>query len=50
MAAKKCPVCAWTMEGEEKTVEVKGRKVAVCCDDCAAKLKADPAKYMKPRA
>jgi len=30
-----------------KTVKVGGRRVAVCCDDCATKLKANPAKYLE---
>ena len=45
-AKKKCPVCGWELKDDAKTVTVKGKPVGVCCDDCAVKLKADPAKYL----
>lgn len=32
--------------GEPIPVDIEGRKVWICCDGCAAKLKAQPAKYM----
>lgn len=47
MAAKKCPVCDWTIEGGGKDVEIAGKALTVCCDDCAQKLKAEPDKYSR---
>lgn len=46
MPAQKCPVCQWEIK-DEKTVRVNGTVVLVCCDDCAAKVKANPGKYIK---
>ena len=46
MAQAKCPVCDWKIETPVQ-VEVRGRSIAVCCDDCAKKVKAEPAKYAK---
>jgi YHS domain-containing protein len=43
--AKKCPVCDWESKTGPKTVKVGGRNVVFCCDDCAEKVKANPAKY-----
>jgi ribosome-binding protein aMBF1 (putative translation factor) len=44
--ASKCPVCQWEIKDDGKQVKVKGRVILVCCDDCAAKVKADPIKYI----
>ena len=49
MAKKTCPVCGWEMTKGGQEVKVNGRVVRVCCDDCAAKVKADPAKYVKAK-
>ncbi len=49
MAAKKCPVCQWEIKEDGKQVKVDGKVVLVCCDECAAKVKAQPAKYINPR-
>jgi hypothetical protein len=46
MNAKKCPVCDWEIK-DPVTVKVGGKEVAVCCDECAGKLKESPAKYIK---
>src|SRR5438445_6584888 len=40
--SRKCPVCDWPMKTGGKTVKVGGRRVALCCDDCATKIKANP--------
>lgn len=50
MAAKKCPVCDWAIKDSGKKVQVNGKTVTVCCDDCAAKVKADPKKYAGKQA
>jgi len=47
MAASKCPVCDWDLKGDAKSVKVEGKTVRVCCDDCAARVKANPKKYAK---
>jgi len=48
MNATKCPVCQWEIK-DEKAVKINGKVVLVCCDDCAAKVKADPNRYVKAR-
>lgn len=40
----KCPVCDWEIKDAVK-VKVGSKSIAVCCADCAAKLRANPAKY-----
>lgn len=42
---EKCPVCDWDLKDGGIKVKVKGKEIMVCCDDCAAKVKAEPAKY-----
>lgn len=37
--ALKCPVCDWDIKDGGKKVEVGGKTVVVCCDDCAQKLR-----------
>jgi ribosome-binding protein aMBF1 (putative translation factor) len=46
MKSKKCPVCGWEIKDSGKTVKVKGTSVAVCSDDCAEKVKANPKHYL----
>ena len=46
-ATAKCPVCRWEIKDEGKEIKVNGRVILVCCDDCAAKVKANPRKYIK---
>jgi hypothetical protein len=41
----KCPVCDWEIKEGGKTVEVGGKSIVVCCDDCGEKVKANPEKY-----
>jgi hypothetical protein len=46
MSAKKtCPVCGWELKDDAKSVTVNNKSVTVCCDECAEKVKAEPAKY-----
>ncbi len=47
MAAQKCPVCDWRIDDHGQAVEIDGKVVTVCCDECVAKLRAEPAKYAK---
>jgi len=46
---KTCPVCSWEINDEGKTAKIDGRLVIVCCDDCLAKVKKDPDKYIKAK-
>jgi hypothetical protein len=46
MSESKCPVCGWKLEAGATKIHVEGRDVAVCCDDCAAQLKAAPRKFL----
>ena len=45
MQTKKCPVCDWEIKDGGIKVKVGGKDITVCCDDCAKKAKAEPAKY-----
>jgi len=45
MKTKKCPVCDWEIKDDGIKVKVGGKEITVCCDDCAKKAKASPAKY-----
>jgi ribosome-binding protein aMBF1 (putative translation factor) len=45
MKTKKCPVCDWDIKDDGIKVKVGGQEIVVCCDDCAKKAKAEPAKY-----
>jgi ribosome-binding protein aMBF1 (putative translation factor) len=45
MKTKKCPVCDWEIKDGGIQVKVGGSEITVCCDDCAKKAKASPAKY-----
>jgi hypothetical protein len=49
MAVKKCPVCDWEIKDKGKEVRVAGKTVIVCCEDCADKVKKEPAKYTAGR-
>ncbi len=42
---RKCPVCGWEIKGPGQPVNLSGKRVVVCCDDCAEKVKSNPAKY-----
>lgn len=41
----KCPVCDWEIKDGGVKVTVGGKTVLACCEDCAAKIKSNPAKY-----
>ncbi|MDB5313372.1 MAG: hypothetical protein JWO38_7574 [Gemmataceae bacterium] len=45
MKTKTCPVCEWEIKDGGITVQVGGKEVVVCGDDCATKAKESPAKY-----
>ncbi len=38
-AKAKCPVCDWDIKDAGVTVAVNGKKVRVCCGECAEKLR-----------
>ena len=46
MNNKKCPVCDWEIKDDGIDVDRDGRSVRVCCEDCAARVRAEPAKYV----
>jgi ribosome-binding protein aMBF1 (putative translation factor) len=48
MTTKKCPVCDWEIKDEGIKVQVGGKEVTVCCDDCAQKAKESAAKRSNP--
>ena len=41
----KCPVCDWQITGEGIEVKVNGKVITVCCEECAGKVKEDPASH-----
>lgn len=45
----KCPVCDWEIKDDGKEVRADGRVILVCCDECAEKVRKDPAKYNRQR-
>ena len=45
MKTMTCPVCDWEIKDGGIAVEVDGRSITVCCDDCAKKAQENPAKY-----
>jgi YHS domain-containing protein len=42
-----CPVMGVQVDANSPVVVVRGREYRVCCMDCAAKLRAHPAQYLK---
>lgn len=42
---KKCPVCEWDIKNGGVEVKVGKKSVYACCEDCARKIQADPARY-----
>lgn len=36
---KKCPVCDWEIKDAGVSVTVDGKRVTVCCDECAERAK-----------
>jgi hypothetical protein len=45
----KCPVCDWDITDGGQRVKCDGGTVVVCCDECAAKVKANAKKYTPAR-
>jgi hypothetical protein len=45
MAIEKCPVCDWAINDGGIKVEVAGKEVTVCCDECVEKVKENPQQY-----
>ncbi|MEP7270389.1 MAG: hypothetical protein ABI882_02740 [Acidobacteriota bacterium] len=45
METSKCPVCDWAITDGGIRVNVAGKQITVCCDDCAEKAMETPAKY-----
>lgn len=45
MATKECPVCGMEIEDGGITVNAGGQKITACCDDCAKKVRENPAEY-----
>lgn len=41
-----CPVCDWEIKDGGVKVALGGKEIVVCCDDCAAKTKENPEKYV----
>jgi ribosome-binding protein aMBF1 (putative translation factor) len=50
MNTKKCPVCDWDINDGGIKVNVGGKEITVCCDDCATKAEESPAKYAEATA
>jgi len=42
-----CPVMAGQPIDKSLSVDYKGKRIYVCCEDCLAKLKKNPEKYLK---
>jgi ribosome-binding protein aMBF1 (putative translation factor) len=48
MKTQECPVCGWEIKDEGREVKVNDRVIViVCCEDCEAKVKAEPARYLR---
>lgn len=44
----KCPVMGGAVEiGKSKYVDVKGKRIYICCSGCEAPIKKDPDKFIK---
>lgn len=39
MNSRTCAVCDYVLDGDPIKVEIGGKTVEVCCDECAQKLK-----------
>ncbi|MBI1827444.1 MAG: hypothetical protein HY287_05205 [Planctomycetes bacterium] len=44
MTDEKCPVCNSEMN-QPKSVNVEGKTINVCCDECATEAKRNPSKF-----
>jgi ribosome-binding protein aMBF1 (putative translation factor) len=45
MKIAKCPVCDWEIKDGGIKVQVGGKEITVCCDECAAKARESPKQY-----
>jgi hypothetical protein len=45
MQMNKCPVCDWEIKDGGIAVKLGQQEITVCCDDCAKKIKENPAQY-----
>ncbi len=43
----KCPITGHAAVDKKTFVDVKGKRIYICCPGCAATIKADPDKYIK---
>lgn len=48
-ATPKCPVCDWEIKDDGTQVRADGRVILVCCEECAEKVRKEPAKYITQR-
>jgi hypothetical protein len=46
MGAQKCPVCDWEVKDGGHAVEAGGKKLVVCCAECAQEAAQTPGKYI----
>jgi ribosome-binding protein aMBF1 (putative translation factor) len=49
MAEKTCAACDCELDGDPIEVQIGGKTVEVCCDDCARRLKEAHASAAAPR-
>jgi YHS domain-containing protein len=42
-----CPVSGEVLEDKSVVVDYEGRRIAFCCEKCAAAFDKDPQKYLK---
>jgi ribosome-binding protein aMBF1 (putative translation factor) len=47
ITATKCPVCNEEITDRGQDVQVQGRTVKVCCDDCASELRDNPSQFLE---
>jgi hypothetical protein len=45
MKTIKCPVCDWEIQDGGIKIKAGSKEIIVCCEDCANKVKENPAKY-----
>ena len=45
MNSEKCPVCDWAINDGGIKVQVGGKEITVCCDECVEKVKQSPEQY-----
>ena len=45
MNSEKCPVCDWAINDGGIKVQVGGKEITVCCDECVEKVKQSPEQF-----